>query len=516
MPLKNLPTRAQIIDRLRVDVKSELPASDPYNQSGIINAELVALGSRISELYEQTKIIAVNNFVTTMTDDDSIITAGNELGLTLNPATESTGNIIFTGTPASSVPQGSELTSEGNTYITQSSATISTQVINISSLSRSGNIAIVDTVNGHNLGSGMTVTIAGANETEYNGAFVITVVDADSFTYEVTGLPATPATGTITVSSDSALVSIQSLETGQSQNLIAGSQLNLSATISGIDSVAYTDYLGIDGGTDQETIEEFRERIVFNKQNPVTNFNKVQIIEEAKKITGVTRVFVYSPDDLVKQYTSVTLTAEASKIVTIDFGTAHGLFDGAIVTITGANEPDYNGTFTTLKLDANKICYLVDGISNGTATGSPQVDTEVFEKGQVGIYFVRDNDTNIIPSGAEITEVKNQILTIKPADIDGVNDVLVLAPTLKSQSFTLSNLNPDTQGIRDSIETNLKQLFTDTGLGENISESQYTSAIQFAFDNETGVQLKTFTNSVSGELTADYFEILGLGTINYS
>ena len=41
------------------------------------------------------------------------------------------------------------------------------------------------------------MNIRGANETDYNGDFIVTVTDANTFTYTVSGSPATPATGTI-------------------------------------------------------------------------------------------------------------------------------------------------------------------------------------------------------------------------------------------------------------------------------------------------------------------------------
>lgn len=47
------------------------------------------------------------------------------------------------------------------------------------------------------------VRIAGAHEAEYNGIFVITVLDADRFTYKLPGQPATPATGSIEVEDNS-------------------------------------------------------------------------------------------------------------------------------------------------------------------------------------------------------------------------------------------------------------------------------------------------------------------------
>jgi hypothetical protein len=53
------------------------------------------------------------------------------------------------------------------------------------------------TVTGHGYSTGDIVNIRGATQAEYNGDPTITVTGADTFTYSVTGTPATPATGTI-------------------------------------------------------------------------------------------------------------------------------------------------------------------------------------------------------------------------------------------------------------------------------------------------------------------------------
>jgi hypothetical protein len=50
--------------------------------------------------------------------------------------------------------------------------------------------------------TGDTITIAGANEPEYNGTFVATFGDGANFRYTITGTPASPATGAISVTMD--------------------------------------------------------------------------------------------------------------------------------------------------------------------------------------------------------------------------------------------------------------------------------------------------------------------------
>lgn len=65
------------------------------------------------------------------------------------------------------------------------------------SITRSSSTATVAHTT-HGMTSGQVVVIRGANELAYNGAFSITVINADSYSYTVSGTPDTPATGTIT------------------------------------------------------------------------------------------------------------------------------------------------------------------------------------------------------------------------------------------------------------------------------------------------------------------------------
>lgn len=60
-------------------------------------------------------------------------------------------------------------------------------------------VVTVATAEAHQFGDGADIEIAGATETDYNGTWTITRVDASTFTFELpTVTPTTPATGTIT------------------------------------------------------------------------------------------------------------------------------------------------------------------------------------------------------------------------------------------------------------------------------------------------------------------------------
>jgi len=67
----------------------------------------------------------------------------------------------------------------------------------VSSITRSGSTATVITQTAHGFATGQKVVVSGATQSEYNGAFTITSTGPQTFTYSVTGTPATPATGTI-------------------------------------------------------------------------------------------------------------------------------------------------------------------------------------------------------------------------------------------------------------------------------------------------------------------------------
>lgn len=75
----------------------------------------------------------------------------------------------------------------------------SAPTVSVTSITRSGATATVTTATSHGLSNGDYAVIAGANQTEYNGVFKITFIDSGSFSYTVSGTPATPATGTITM-----------------------------------------------------------------------------------------------------------------------------------------------------------------------------------------------------------------------------------------------------------------------------------------------------------------------------
>lgn len=77
------------------------------------------------------------------------------------------------------------------------SKTANSNLVSISGITQAAGVATVTTSSNHGLTSGMTVTISGADQTEYNLTATITVATPTTFTYAVDAGAVTPATGTI-------------------------------------------------------------------------------------------------------------------------------------------------------------------------------------------------------------------------------------------------------------------------------------------------------------------------------
>lgn len=292
MPL-DLPTSAsQVVSRSKADVQRELQQSNPFLKNSWLGAIVTAAANRIFDFYLQLKAALLQSFPDTATGDYAL-RWGAIWGKTPLAATQASGNVAATGTAAASIPLGTAIVISGEVYETTLAAAISAQVLSITSITRSGQTATATTAAPHNLANNVPVTIAGAVETEYNVASAeIIVTGLSTFTYQVAGSPATPATGTITASATFASVPIESIEFGASTNLDAGSELRLQTPLAGVDDIMAVDFGAIGGGTDEESGDAFKSRYLDRIQNPVANFNVAAITEAARNIAGVTRVFV--------------------------------------------------------------------------------------------------------------------------------------------------------------------------------------------------------------------------------
>jgi len=517
MPLFSVPgTKQELNNRSIADVQQELPASSPSLRNKFLFSIINANTGRVFEFYS-TLDKAVDMLFANTATGEALLGWGSFKGLTPNPATQSQGNVVFTGTAGTVIPLLTQLTAGENQFQTDVTVSIVNQTLGVSSITRSGTTATVTTTGNHNLSSNITANVAGAVETPYNGAKVITVTGLNTLTYIVEGSPSTPATGTITIDVDFASIPVTSVSFGNSTNLIAGAELKLSATIPGANNSGFVDFNTLGGGSDAETETEFRVRVHDAFRFPIAYWNANYITRELKTITGITRVFVIQPGGQPIQVIVSSLVSDADGVVTAITSPVVSDFSGSTtITIAGANEPQFNITTRAIQRFDNAFVYALGAAGAVTATGTITLDYSINEPGVVTVYFLRDNDDNPIPDGAEVAEAQALLLERKPADrFDG--DVRVLAPTAVPVPFVFTALSPNTPTMQSAVTASLQEFFDEkTSLGVDLTEDDYRCAIRNTIDLQTGQSVSSFALSTpTGTVAIASNEIPTLVTPTY-
>lgn len=426
----------QVIDQSRADVQDVLPESNPFLPNSFLDALLVANGGRVFDFYRQLLELQKQLFIDTATDD-SLDRLSSFRNITRNPAAPSSGSVVFSGTAGSVIPILTTLQSTGGeTYLTQSEKTIAANSIGVT-ITRVGSTATATTLAAHNLATSVQATISGADQTEYNGAFPVVVVDEFTFTFTVTGSPATPATGTILAAHTTAIVEIESESEGVAGNLSAGAPLTLGSPISGVNTTTNADFDGISGGTDEESDSDFRSRAIEKWQNPNTPFNVAGITSQAKLIPGVTRVFVREITPDVGQVT-IFFTRDDDLDGPIPSGTEVNTVKDKILEIKPAHTDDADVIVQSpVGVTVN---FIIQGIDPGTTTMQDAIKANLqqlfSESTNVGVALLRNDYISAINRTVDtVTGDILQNFTITTP----VGDVIVLSnqlPILGTVSFT--------------------------------------------------------------------------------
>jgi len=509
--------RREVSDRIKSDVQTRLVTSNPFLANSFLDSLIKGFAGRTFDLFENLKILVREIFPDTATGE--FLERWGELkNVTRNSATKATGFINATGVAGSTIPAATLFqSSDSNQYVSQDSATINDATISVSTATQVASLVTIVTVTDHNFATGISVTISGAVEAEYNGTFTITVTALDTFTYQIVGSPSTPATGTILANVTIANVEVRSDDFGIDQNLLSGANLTLGTPIVGVDGIALVQFSEVSGGTDTEDDVNLRERTLDVYQQPPTPFNVDRIRQKAREVPGVTRVFITEANDPIATGITPSSITQADFLAIVDFGaTKHNLEDTFAVTVAGAVEPEFNVTQQRIiKIDDFKFAYPVLDDSNATATGTILVTLTV-PPGAVLIHFTRDDDENIIPSAQEATDVKDKLLEITPAHTD-VRDVIVRPPEAVVVDFIFTLLVPDSNTLREAITANLLALFADeTAVGRDLKDFEYESVIFQTVNPETFEAVSNFTLSTpSGDVTILEGQLPVLGTISF-
>lgn len=512
----NTPDSAdQVESRIKVDVQREAPDSNPYLTVHWLRSLIAGVARRLFDFYRDLNRTEHRLFPDTA-DEETAPVWGNIYVGQKTPASAASGQVVATGTAGGVVPIGTSMTANGVEFKATSEGTVADNTLSVLSITRSGDTATVITDGEHGLSSFVPVDIAGAVETEYNGAGIsVTVTGVDSFTYTVQGSPATPATGTIAAEYTSAVLTVQAVDVGTSGNLDLDTPVQLQSPIVNVGNTLYVTYATVGGGTGEESTAAYKARYLDKIRNPVAHFNVADITAKAKEVSGVTRVFVERAGTQVGTAAIATLTREGNvaKAVTT---APHGFTDGQVSTIAGAVQAEYNVEDARILIgDALTFYYLVAGTPSTPATGTPVAATSI-PLGQVRTFFMRDGDADPIPSPSEVAVVKSKIDEILPANTSVVDNV-VQAPVAEVVNYTFTNLEPNTQSMRDAIEANLAQFHEEeTAVSVDVDEDAYRAAIKNTVDPATGDTVTTFDLSApSGDIDVPSGAIAVKGTVTF-
>lgn len=292
MPL-SYQTLEQLIETARAEFRRQAPNVDPTVFGSWSRGFIDGCGAMAHALGFVVRDLELELFPQNATDE-FLDRWGDYENLVRNPATGATGFVSLNGTVATLVSAGEQFTGSNDIiYTVLSPSAVEVVTLLLASLTRSGTTATATTPTPHRLATGMATTISGAVETAYNGLVSVTVTGPNTFTYQVAGAPSTPATGTISETSNFASISVQAMTTGPGTNMLAGGTLNVSLTDLAL--LAYVQFSGLGGGADLESNDDYRDRIIESRSNISGVFTEDQIKIAARTISGNTRVFVKRP-----------------------------------------------------------------------------------------------------------------------------------------------------------------------------------------------------------------------------
>lgn len=215
---------------------------------------------------------------------------------------------------------------------------------------------VTATLTAHGYTTGQILNIRGAAESDYNGDFAITVQDPDTFLYNISGTPTTPATGTL-IANDGPV--IQSSYDGGIFASCVFSNPNIDDAREYI-ALASTDraYLWREGSA------------VIEKTFPTAADELIQDGDEVSMLQAFNRLYIFRRAPIFGRPRQVTSLSRTGTTATVT-APAHGFFNGQRVRIDGADPSAFNGLFAITYISPDQFSYTcASTITAPSATGT--------------------------------------------------------------------------------------------------------------------------------------------------
>jgi hypothetical protein len=233
--------------------------------------------------------------------------------------------------------------------------TTPTGAIAISTITRVGVIATLTTVSSHGLATGKQVSITGCTPSEYNGVYTITVTGSSTFTYTMASVPATNAT----VVGSYEIGITTPVNTLMNYTEVGGYKL-FAAAGDKIYETSVNPAVRVFDGLDSDKLQSV------NLSNTAGHFLVACNGVDPVMIYDGTRWFYMATTTTAVTISSIARTSP-SATATVTTASAHGLATGNRVSISGASEATFNGTFVITVTGSNAFTYTSTGTSTATS-----------------------------------------------------------------------------------------------------------------------------------------------------
>ena len=243
---------------------------------------------------------------------------------------------------------------------TQSSLLTTTSgVVSISTITRVSTLATLTTASAHGLSTGKQVSITGCTPAVYNGVFTITALNSTSFTYTMASVPASNATvvGTYEIGITTPVNTLMNYTEIGTYKLFAVSDSTIYEAKANPAVRVFT-------GLNSDKLQSV------NLTNTAGKFLVACNGVDPVMIYDGTRWFFVATTTTASTISSIARTSP-SATATVTTATAHGLVTGNRVSISGASEATFNGTFVITVTGGSTFTYTSTGTSTVTSvTGS--------------------------------------------------------------------------------------------------------------------------------------------------
>jgi hypothetical protein len=260
-------------------------------------------------------------------------------------------------------------------YSVSSILTTSTGVKTISSITHVDALATLTTTTVHGLVTGAYVSISGTTPAAYSGVFKITVTSTTTFTYSMATTPGTNATvvGTYLNQATTPINTLMNYTEVGTYKLFGAAGTNIWETKTNPATVAFT-------GISSDKLQSV------NITNQAGKFLIACNGVDPTMIYDGTRWFYVATTSTAQTISTITRGGTGNLTATVTTASPHGLVDKNRVTISGATESNYNGTYVIDVTGASTFTYTMatapaanaSVVGSYTVIGITGVDSSTF------------------------------------------------------------------------------------------------------------------------------------------